>query len=459
MLFRRSYRLQTPLLVALDYLMIVCAEQLAYVLRRDLLPNAAPGFHIPDVYLFIIVPFIFLAFLRTTDAHFRTFPLWKVAEGVAHAICYALLAITMLMFFAQVGGVVSRLFVGMTGVFALVFVLGARLMLRRVLNRRRLFEVPVVYVGRRQAVLRLARFIERAGGYGLRCAGFSFLSPGTRPLEGALARAGAEHVVIVGNGLSAEEQVACINRIQPLARSVVFVPDLPGAPVANLELEGILEGRHLFLRMENNLAHRNNRAIKRVFDLVCCTLGLALVVPVCLLIAVAVRLDSKGPAFFVQRRVGQGGQLFPCYKFRTMIPDAEDVLQGYLAKHPAAQREWKTNYKLQHDPRVTRLGAFLRRTSLDELPQVFNVLKGDMSLVGPRPIVTDEIAKYGEYFRDFCLVPPGITGLWQASGRSDTTYDERVRMDTWYVRNWSLWIDIVCLAKTVVVVLRREGAY
>ena len=130
-----------------------------------------------------------------------------------------------------------------------------------------------------------------------------------------------------------------------------------------------------------------------------------------------------------------------------------------MATHPEAQKEWDNSFKLKHDPRITRVGRFLRKTSLDELPQILNVLKGEMSLVGPRPIVEAEIEKYGEYIKDYYLVTPGITGIWQVNGRSDTTYPERVAMDTWYVRNWSVWIDLVYLFKTVKIVWKQKGAY
>ena len=142
-----------------------------------------------------------------------------------------------------------------------------------------------------------------------------------------------------------------------------------------------------------------------------------------------------------------------------MVSDAQQRLEEYLAENPAARREWEEFFKLTHDPRVTKLGAFLRRTSLDELPQLWNVLWGDMSLVGPRPIVTQEIERYGENIKEYYMVPPGITGIWQVNGRSDTTYEERVAMDTWYVRNWSIWIDLVYLFKTVKTVFTGKGAY
>ena len=170
-------------------------------------------------------------------------------------------------------------------------------------------------------------------------------------------------------------------------------------------------------------------------------------------------IDNKGRIIFAHRRVGKGGKLFPCYKFQSMVPDAQKRLEEYLAENPEARKEWEESFKLTNDPRVTKLGAFLRKTSLDELPQLWNVLMGDMSLVGPRPIVTKEIERYGDYIREYYMVPPGITGMWQVNGRSDTTYEERVAMDTWYVRNWSIWIDLVYLFKTVKTVFTGKGAY
>ena len=142
-----------------------------------------------------------------------------------------------------------------------------------------------------------------------------------------------------------------------------------------------------------------------------------------------------------------------------MVNNADKVLEKYLAENPTARREWEETFKLTNDPRVTKLGNFLRRTSLDELPQLWNVILGDMSLVGPRPIVEEEVSKYGKNIREYYMVPPGITGMWQVSGRSDTTYPERVAMDTWYVRNWSVWIDIMYLFKTVKAVVTGRGAY
>lgn len=178
-----------------------------------------------------------------------------------------------------------------------------------------------------------------------------------------------------------------------------------------------------------------------------------------LLVAVAVYVQDGGPILFAHRRIGCNGRAFYCLKFRSMAVDAERRLADLLASDPAARAEWALDHKLRRDPRVTRLGAFLRKSSLDELPQLLNVLRGDMSLVGPRPIVEAEVAKYGHRFRDYCAVKPGITGLWQISGRNDTSYRTRVALDSLYARRRNVGLDAYILACTLPAVLTKRGSY
>ncbi len=188
-------------------------------------------------------------------------------------------------------------------------------------------------------------------------------------------------------------------------------------------------------------------------------IGSAIVFPLIGAIALAIRLSSKGPAFYCQQRIGKHGIVFCAWKFRTMVVDADEVLRRYLDENPELRREWEQNFKLRNDPRVTAVGRFLRKTSLDELPQLWNVLRGEMSLIGPRPIVDAEIVRYGDSIGLLGRVKPGLSGLWQVSGRSNTSYTDRVRLDMYYIRNWSVWLDLFILAKTCAVVLRRQGAY
>jgi len=201
------------------------------------------------------------------------------------------------------------------------------------------------------------------------------------------------------------------------------------------------------------------RVVKRALDIVLIIAISPFLLLLIGIIAAAVRLSSEGPIFFSHRRIQRHGAFFTMWKFRTMCVNSSEVLEAYLAADPSARVEWRRSHKLKSDPRVTRVGDFLRRTSLDELPQLWNVLTGTMSLVGPRPIVAAEVEKYGEYFADYCLVKPGITGLWQVSGRSSCTYGQRVQLDRQYAQTWSLRGDIVILFKTLSAVFNQDGAY
>ncbi len=187
--------------------------------------------------------------------------------------------------------------------------------------------------------------------------------------------------------------------------------------------------------------------------------ALAFLFPLMVLVGLAIFSHDRGPIVFAHRRIGRGGQLFPCLKFRSMAVDADRRLAEILATDPDARAEWERDHKLRDDPRVTKLGAFLRKTSLDELPQLFNVLRGEMSLVGPRPIVQAEVTKYGHRFASYCAVKPGITGLWQVSGRNDTTYRARVALDYLYAKRRNLKLDLAILLNTVPAVLLRRGSY
>jgi undecaprenyl-phosphate galactose phosphotransferase len=212
------------------------------------------------------------------------------------------------------------------------------------------------------------------------------------------------------------------------------------------------------LRVRNNLRRWPARLTKRLADLFIAALLLVVLSPLMLVIAVALKLEG-GRVLFSHQRIGKNGRIFKCYKFRSMVPNAELLLQNLLRDDSQLRSEWQKERKLKIDPRISRLGAFLRATSLDELPQLLNVLKSEMSLVGPRPIVSDELEKYGLEKSYYLMVRPGMTGLWQVSGRNDLDYDTRVYLDAWYVKNWSLWYDLAILVKTVKVVFGRRGAY
>lgn len=241
-------------------------------------------------------------------------------------------------------------------------------------------------------------------------------------------------------------------------RSVSVIPNIRGIPLYGTDMSLLFSHEILLLRVNNNLAKRSSRILKRIMD-VLGSLGIIILLsPVLLYLYFSVKKDG-GNAIYGHPRIGRNGKIFKCLKFRSMVVNSKEVLDELLRTDPEARAEWEKDFKLKNDPRITKIGAFIRKTSLDELPQLFNVLKGEMSLVGPRPIVADELERYQDDVEYYLMAKPGMTGLWQVSGRNDVDYNTRVYFDSWYVKNWSLWNDIAILFKTVNVVLKKDGAY
>jgi len=273
-----------------------------------------------------------------------------------------------------------------------------------------------------------------------------------------LTRCRAQSVVVALDQERLTRSGALIQRLHRHCEDLHIVPPVRGIPMFGATVYHFLRHEVFFLTVRNNLARRDSRLIKRSVDLCASAALLLLLSPLFLLLALLIKSDG-GPVLFGHSRIGKDGKPFRCLKFRSMVPNAPAVLQRLLDSDPQARAEWEKDFKLRNDPRITRLGRFLRRSSLDELPQLINVLKGEMSLVGPRPIVEEELERYGDRADFYLESRPGITGLWQISGRNDADYNYRVYLDSWYAKNWSLWYDLVILLKTVGVVWAKQGAY
>ena len=241
-------------------------------------------------------------------------------------------------------------------------------------------------------------------------------------------------------------------------RYVSVIPTLRGMPLDSTDMSFIFSHEVMIFRVHQSLAKWPSRIIKRSFDILASLMIITIFSPVLLFISYKVKKDG-GPAIYGHERIGKNGVPFKCLKFRSMSVNSEELLADLLAKNPEAKAEWDETFKLKNDPRITKIGHLLRRTSMDELPQLFNVLKGEMSLVGPRPIIHEELERYRDQVDYYLMSKPGMTGLWQVSGRSDVDYETRVYFDAWYVKNWSMWNDIAILFKTVAVVINKDGAY
>lgn len=352
----------------------------------------------------------------------------------------------------------SRLWWALVWPLAALLVPLGRGLLRGLMRRWRVWQRPTVVVGTGPNAHEAVEALQSEPALGFEVVAQLDIAQASRALRRWAKVPGVQFVLAVEHGQNELREQVLRQLAHWKAEDVSVIPAMRGVPLFGTDISYFFSHEVAMLKLRNNLRYWPARLLKRMFDLTAALLLLLLLALPLLWLAARIRQDG-GPAIFAHRRVGQSGQMFPCYKFRTMHVDAERQLRELLARDPAAQTEWNREFKLRNDPRITPIGHFLRRTSLDELPQLFNVIRGEMSLVGPRPIVQAELERYGDDVDYFLMVRPGMTGLWQVSGRNDVDYETRVYLDTWYVKNWSLWYDIAIMFKTVRVVFARDGAY
>ena len=458
------------LLVALDYLALVSAEQSAFYLRNNFFKTST--LHISWLNFWIIFPLLYIFFINMGQLYSRRRPYYKEVEQLFNASCYGTLAIIFVLYVAHIAASTSRFFVGTFGVLAFVFLALVRFLIKNFLQRRQLLQMPVIIIGAGKTAELLVKSLCNDPGMGYKIIGllednnvqqgileqYPVLG-GFQDAERIIKETGVKRIFVAAPGLTDQDLAMLIYRIQPLVKNMGVITNLVGVPTGTVEVESIFNEKLLILRLKNNLARPLNRCIKTALDYLLTIVGTIFISPVLLFIAIWIYKDSPGPIIYKHVRICKDGKPFSCYKFRSMLLNSDEMLKNLLANDLEVRAEWERDFKLKDDPRITKSGAFLRKTSLDELPQIFNVLRGEMSLVGPRPVVQEELARYGEFVQDYLMVKPGITGMWQVNGRSDTTYDERVQMDVWYVRNWSVWLDIMLLWRTIKAVFKCEGAY
>jgi len=377
---------------------------------------------------------------------------------------------TLLFLFKQ-KGTYSRVVFLIGWLLALVLVPLARTAVRRCFGGKVWWGYPVAVFGSGELARKLVSTLQARPEFGLHpVAIFHDGNDTTIAADSRIAirgdfhsaplyakRLGLSHAIIAVPGIVGPGLIRLLESHANVFRRVYVAPGLDEFSSFGMEIRDVCNSVTFELR--RSLLDPINQFVKRIIDETLCALLGIVLLPLMLAIILIIRLETPGNALFFHRRIGHGGRQFRMWKFRTMRQNGNQILEDYLQNHPEERAEWQEKRKLRNDPRVTRVGRILRKTSLDELPQLWNVLRGDMSLVGPRPIVADEATKYQEWFDHYCRVVPGLTGLWQVSGRSDTDYRKRVDLDSYYVRNWSPWFDIYLLARTVRVVFKGEGAY
>ncbi|WP_432821214.1 sugar transferase [Trichloromonas sp.] len=467
---RRQFKIFFSL-VSVDLFGLLLALALGLILRQVFLPRLFGVFqtdaHWQVEYLGLLV--IGVGVFAYDGLYGRRHTAWEELRHLLRSVSIAMVLFLAVMTAVKRGGDVSRPALIMAWMLAPGILVGLRLWVKRhLLSKSSFWPRRILVAGVSAEAVKMARHLRLFPELGYDLIGFlgNEREPVGMPgecfgsldeLEAVVAAQGVEELIIALPGESRIKQFDLLKRAEGLVPRVSVLPELFDADKMNVDVEKV--ERYFFLSFQNNLMKTSNRYLKNIFEIIIILLTLPLWGGMLVGLSLAVKMTSPGPVFFRQKRIGSGGEEFWCYKFRTMVRDAEERLVRHLAGNPSARQEWEAERKLKDDPRITAIGKILRKTSFDELPQMFNVLRGEMSLVGPRPIVADEVEKYGDYFSYYMAVCPGISGLWQVSGRNDIDYAQRVMLDTFYVRNWSLWLDFMILLRTIPAVLKKDGAY
>ncbi len=466
-------------LVIIDLTAYYLSLFLAWLFRGKIAPlflSNLPFFNFSytDFVSFWWFPSIFIFFLFYEKLYDNNLPFWDEVRKLVKALSLASITLMAIVTLGKMSDRVSRIVLSSMWIFSLFIFPIFRLWGKKILYHFVIWRKKILIIGAGNAGRLVLTGLQREKHMGYDVIGFlddDEKKIGTK-IDGKkvfgkvsefpkfIKDYGIETAVIAMPSLSSEKLSILTANVQNNTLNTMLIPDLKGVALLNTDLFHLFREEIFLMNIKNNLKSGINRFIKRFFDISVCILSMPIILPIITIISIIIRLESPGSAIYTHERVGKNGKIFKCYKFRTMHKDADKKLDMLLQNNEETRKEWLNNWKLKNDPRITRTGRFLRKTSLDELPQVWNVLRGEMSIVGPRPVTREEIDEYYKDAAKLCFsVLPGITGLWQVSGRTNTGYDYRVKLDGWYIMNWSLWLDIVILFKTIKVVLKAEGAY
>ena len=459
--------------MALDYIAVVLAQMLSYdicIWSGRWLSNS---FVFSADYQYIFIPTIFILCIGTNEGYLFNRPSMAVSKDVFKGLLFGIVICGILLFAMHESLLVSRAYAATVSVLVMILVAVFRYTAAKYLKRKPWLKEDLLIIGAGTTAERIKKYFDNDISYRYNIIGLLDDHPISKtlvqeyPLMGGISksveviqREGISTVLVAMPGMEHNRVNDFLAEIRPYVRNILFAPDLVGTPMGRVHIQILFSQQIAIIKSYNDMSRLWNKIIKRAFDLVLVLAFMPIILPILILLAIIVKLDSPGSAFFNGTRMGQYGKDFTCYKFRTMYKDGDERLKKYLAENPEAAQEWQEYAKLRdYDPRVTKCGKWLRRLSLDELPQLINVLEGTMSLVGPRPYLPREKEQIGENLDTIILCKPGITGFWQVNGRNDVTFAGRVAMDVWYVNNWSLPRDVMFLLKTIKVVCGKKGAY
>lgn len=425
-----------------DLLVIFFSLKFALYLRTNYLLDYLPVYSGLNIQKYYWIIFVLLLVLIFEKIYFVRYDFWSDTKRIYKGLILSFVAVFTVISLSKMSADYSRAF--LTLFFLVMFIslpLGKQI-LKRVLFKLDFFKQKIKIVGTSSLVDKMKEEINNNWYFGYKSVEKNY-----------------DVVVIISKNLSVERLQILIKRYSKFTRDIYIVPYMYHLDFTHTNVVDYFNIRLSAIHIENRLLNYQNIFIKYLFEKTLVIFFLPFALLLHLFLAVLIKLDSKGSVFFKQKRLGKNGKNFSCYKYRSMYTNGDEILKDYLAKNPDEVDYYKIYHKYQNDPRITKIGKILRATSLDEFPQFFNILRGDMNLIGPRPYMLNEKNKIGKFNEDIILeVKPGITGLWQVSGRNNLTFEERVELDKWYIQNWSLWMDFVIFMKTIKVVLGKVGA-
>jgi undecaprenyl-phosphate galactose phosphotransferase len=431
------------ILILLDIIILIFIFYISTIFRDSLQVANIPKYIEVSLSDFIFAILIIIILFISEKIYSFRFDFWQETKKILKALFISYLLVLTILALTKNNFHYSRLFIGIFFILSAILIPISKIFVKKYLYRLKLFIQKVLVIGENSnKVERFKRELTLNKYLGQIPSNNSYSS-----------------VFIISDGIDSSNLSKLIQKyLNKNIRGVYIVPYISTINFANSTILEYSNIRNNSIHIENRLLKWESRFFKNLFDKLLALLLLPIFTIAHIILSIIIKLDSRGSVLFKQKRVGQDGKEFLCLKYRTMFENSDEILKSYLDKNPQEIEYYQKYHKYKNDPRVTKLGRILRSTSLDELPQIINVLKGDMSFVGPRPYMVDEIEKLGE-FRDIILkVKPGITGLWQVSGRNNLTFQQRIELESWYIKNWTLWDDFIIIIKTFSVVFKRVGA-
>lgn len=429
------------ILLVVDYLVLLLVLNITVILRSNVLVEL-PLFHSDskDSYMWMI--FIVLFLFIYEKIYTKRYDYWDDTRRIFKALFYAFLTIFSFITLSKASDDYSRLFIVIFFVLAVILIPFVKRLIKNLLFRFDFFKIGVKILADDEKYVLLKKEVEENWYFGYKLSDNNF-----------------DIVLISSKKYDAQKLQTIIQKYTHFTKDIYIIPYIESIDFSHSEIVSYSNLRLSAFHLENRLLNLKNIFIKSIFEKILSVFVLPFVLIIHLMVSLLIKLDSPGKIFFKQKRLGKNSELFLCYKYRSMYEHSDPMLKEYLKSNPHEIENYALYHKYENDPRITRVGKFLRATSLDELPQFYNMFKGEMNLIGPRPYMYEESEKIDQLNQELILkVAPGITGLWQVSGRNNLTFQKRVELDTWYIQNWSLWMDFVIFLKTIKVVLGKVGA-